>query len=246
MLLIGVKGAAGVAAVLGVATVVCCAACMAGDMIQDLKVGHLIGGTPWKMEVAEIIATVIASFFIVLPIMMLHQGNLDTGGIGGTALPAPQAGLMAMMSKGIIGGEMPWMLIIVGMFFSIFLITINAPSPMLIAVGMYLPIETTSAIMIGGLMKYFFDKAAAKKRLSQEEKSSAENKGILIASGFVAGEAILGVLLSRLVLMNIESLASFFFGISDFAIYEYAGGWLSLIVFGIIGYALMKVPMKTK
>ncbi|TDI93288.1 MAG: oligopeptide transporter, OPT family [Caldithrix sp.] len=90
---IGVVGLKGVAAVLAVAAVVCCATAMAGDMIQDLKVGHLIGGTPWKMEVAEIISTVVVSFVLVFPIIILHEGNIAAGGIGigDTALPAPQA-----------------------------------------------------------------------------------------------------------------------------------------------------------
>ncbi len=88
--MVGLKG---VAAVLAVAAVVCCATAMAGDMIQDLKVGHLIGGTPWKMEVAEIISTVVVSFVLVFPIIILHEGNIAAGGIGigDTALPAPQA-----------------------------------------------------------------------------------------------------------------------------------------------------------
>ena len=107
---IGVVGLSGVAAVLAVAAVVCCATAMAGDMIQDLKVGHLIGGTPWKMEVAEVISTVIVSFVLVFPIIILHEGNIAAGGIGigDTALPAPQAGLMAQLATGIVGGEMPW------------------------------------------------------------------------------------------------------------------------------------------
>lgn len=90
---IGVVGLKGVAAVLAVAGVVCCATAMAGDMIQDLKVGHLIGGTPWKMEVAEIISTVVVSFVLVFPIIILHEGNIAAGGIGigDTALPAPKA-----------------------------------------------------------------------------------------------------------------------------------------------------------
>jgi putative OPT family oligopeptide transporter len=91
LLAIGVSGKAGVAAVLGVAAVVCCACSVSGSLVQDLKAGHLLGGTPWKMQVVEILAVVLLSFFLVAPILALHEANLDTGGIGGRALPA-QAG----------------------------------------------------------------------------------------------------------------------------------------------------------
>ncbi|MFQ5676449.1 MAG: OPT family oligopeptide transporter, partial [bacterium] len=133
MVSIGVVGLGGVAAVLAVAAVVCCATSMAGDMIQDLKVGHLIGGTPWKMEVAEVISTVVVSFVLIFPIIILHEGNIAAGGIGigDTQLPAPQAGLMAQLATGIVGGEMPWALIVIGMFFAVALIMIKAPAPML-------------------------------------------------------------------------------------------------------------------
>jgi len=217
---------------------------MAGDMIQDLKVGHLLGGTPWKMEIAELVSVLLTSFFIVLPIMLLHIGNMDTGGIGGSALPAPQAGLMAMMAEGIIGGDMPWMLIFVGMFFSAFLISIEAPSPMLIAVGMYLPIETTSAIFVGGAMKWWLDRYLKRKKANDEQRQKVRNGGTLVASGFIAGEALCGVLLSGLALINIESIAKIIFGVSKFSFVGPFGGWLSLLVFAAVGYGLIGIPLR--
>jgi putative OPT family oligopeptide transporter len=142
MVAFGVTGLQGVGAVLGVAAVVCCACSVAGSLIQDLKVGQILGGTPWKMEVAEIVATVVTAFVLVFPIVVLHEGNIKMGGIGigDRALPAPQAGLMAQMAQGIVGGEMPWALILFGMAFALALVLIKAPSPMLVAVGMYLPL----------------------------------------------------------------------------------------------------------
>ncbi|MCI0410321.1 MAG: oligopeptide transporter, OPT family, partial [Acidobacteria bacterium] len=156
---LGVSGSDGVAAVLGVAAVVCCSCGIAGDMIQDLKVGQILGGTPWRMEVAEMIGVVAASFFMVYPMILLHKGSqlAGTGGIGGEALPAPQAGLMALLAKGIVGGEMAWPLIVFGAAFCFMLILLQAPSPMLIAVGMYLPLPTTFAIFVGGLIRWVFD-----------------------------------------------------------------------------------------
>jgi len=181
MVAAGMTGDAGVTAALAVASVVCVVAGVSGDMMQDLKIGQLLGGTPWKMEVGELIGVFFASLVLIFPIMLLHQAN----GIGSDALPAPQAGLMAMMSKGIISGEMAWPLVIAGMFFAIALILIKAPSPMLIAVGMYLPFNTTFAIFIGGLIKLTVDKIAAKKIENDSDREVVDNTGLLLASGLV-------------------------------------------------------------
>ncbi len=193
---------AGILAVLGVATIVCCVAGVAGDMIQDWKVGHNLGGTPWRMEVGGLIGVVVAALVLVLPIILLHKFG---GGIGSDALPAPQAGLMATMSKGIIGGAMAWELILIGMFFALALIMIKSPSPMLIAVGMYLPFQTVLAIFVGGLVKWVLD-LVIKRKVGDDKKAaeSVENRGLLVASGLVAGEALVGILLAAVVALNIK------------------------------------------
>ncbi|RMD85630.1 MAG: oligopeptide transporter, OPT family [Calditrichaeota bacterium] len=246
MVAIGVVGLSGVAAVLAVAAVVCCATAMAGDMIQDLKVGQLLGGTPWKMEVAEIISTVVVSFVLIFPIIILHEGNIAAGGIGigDTRLPAPQAGLMAQLAKGIVGGEMAWGLILIGMFFSLALILIKAPAPMLIAVGMYLPFDTTFAIFIGGLMKGAFDKILAARQVQPEEKIRLENMGTLVASGFIAGEALVGVLLAGLVLAGIPSITYLLTGQEELAVLHTWGGWLSIIIFAVVAWGLIMFPIR--
>jgi OPT family oligopeptide transporter len=196
--------AAGVLAVLGVATVICCVAGVAGDMIQDWKVGHNLGGTPWRMEIGGIIGVVAAALVLVLPIMLLHEYG---GGIGSDALPAPQAGLMATMADGIISGEMAWELIVIGMLFALALILIRSPAPMLIAVGMYLPFQTTLAIFVGGIIKWILD-YMVKKRAGKDKKvaETVENRGLLVASGLVAGEALLGILIAGLVAVGITLL----------------------------------------
>jgi putative OPT family oligopeptide transporter len=246
MVAFGITGLRGVGAVLAVASVVACATAMAGDMIQDLKVGHLLGGTPRKMEITCIISTVLVSFFLVFPIILLHEGNMDTGGIGGAELPAPQAGLMAQLAKGIVGGEMPWGLILFGMGFSFALILLNAPSPMLVAVGMYLPFETTFAIFVGGMIKAFVDRRVAAKQAQAQQKERVENTGILLASGLIAGEAITGVLLSGLVLAvsNFKSITDLAFGFKTFEFVSGAmGAWLSLAAFGVIAWVLIRIPL---
>ncbi len=235
MVAVGLTGNHGIAATLAVASVVCVVAGVAGDMMQDLKVGQLLGGTPWKMEVGEMIGVVFASAIMILPIMLLHNAN----GIGSDALPAPQAGLMAMMSKGIVGGEMAWALVIAGMFFAVALIMLDAPSPMLIAVGMYLPFNTTFAIFIGGTIKYIVDKMVEKKGGSKEEMEVANNTGLLLASGLVAGEALVGIILAGFVGAGIDlnALVGLPSGFGGF-------WWLGLVVFLILAYVLIKYPYK--
>ena len=197
----------GVLAVLGVATVVCCVAGVAGDMAQDFKVGYNLGGTPWRMEIGQILGILSASLVLVVVITLLHTSDIQTGGlgIGGEALPAPQAGLMAVMSKGIISGSLPWELILMGIFFAVGLIFIGAPSPMLIAVGMYLPFPTTMAIFLGGVFKWLSVRMAQRQGVKDDKTLEAiENKGLLVASGFVAGEALMGLCLAALVAFNIR------------------------------------------
>ncbi|MGH2567013.1 MAG: OPT family oligopeptide transporter, partial [Bacteroidota bacterium] len=231
MVTLGVTGLPGVVAVLGVASVVCCACSIAGDMLQDLKVGQLLGGTPWRMQIAEIIGVVVAAFVLPLPLYILHHGT--PGGIGGQSLPAPQAGLMSIMAQGIVGGDMAWPLIVVGAAFAVVLIMLRAPTVMLIAVGIYLPFETTFAIFTGGVIKHLFDTFLKRKKLSEEEKMRAENRGILLASGMVAGEALMGVLLASLVLLNFELPH-----ISENPL-------LGLLVFPVIGFVLIGIPLRS-
>ncbi len=235
MIMVGMRGNPGVAAVLGVASVVCCIAGVAGDMMQDLKVGNILGGTPWRMQAGEMVGVIAAAFVLVVPIMLLHQAN----GIGSEALPAPQAGLMAMMSKGIVGGEMAWPLVIAGMLFSVGLILIKSPSPMLIAVGMYLPFHTTFGIFIGGLVKFIVDKLAERKIQTEKDRNTIDNTGLLLASGLVAGEALMGILLAALVVGNIH-LKTMIGLREDFGGYW----WLGIVVFAVLAYVLIRFPLK--
>ncbi len=238
MVLMGLTDVHGVAAVLAVAGVVCCAAGIAGDMMQDLKVGHILGGTPWRMEVGEIIGVVFAAFVLAFPLMALDK----VYGIGSAELPAPQAGLMALMAKGIVGGEMAWPLVIVGMFLAIGLILIKSPSPMLIAVGMYLPFESTAAIFVGGLIKWLMESRLERRKAGEEERTRAENTGILLSSGFIAGESLMAVILAFMVL-----------GAERFpllqALHDRLAGmtpryWLALLIYPVLLYLLVWLPIK--
>jgi putative OPT family oligopeptide transporter len=244
----GVRGLQGVAAVLGVASVVCCAVCVSGSLIQDLKVGHILGATPWKMEVAEIVATIVTAFVLVFPIVILHEGNIKLGGIGigDRALPAPQAGLMAQMAQGIVGGEMPWALILFGMALAVVLILLKSPSPMLVAVGMYLPPETTGAIFLGGCLKALIDWRAKRKALTAEQATQVESTGTLVASGLIAGESLTGVVLAGLVLVSdrFTSIGAAL-GLPERAWVEGPlGAWTALVPLAALVWLLVRVPLQ--
>ncbi|MDZ7626622.1 MAG: oligopeptide transporter, OPT family [Ignavibacteriaceae bacterium] len=236
MVALGMKGDAGVAAVLGVAAVVCVAAAVAGEMLQDLKAGHILGGTPWKMQVGDIIGVVVAAAVMFIPLLILHEGDIKSGGtgFGGDALPAPQASLMAILSRGIVAGQMDWILIFVGMLMGVGFIMMNVKSPMLVSVGMYLPLGTTFAIFTGGMIKGIVEKYNEKRKFNDGQKSRVENTGILIAAGLIAGEALIGLLFAGFAFWEVSLLA--FFAEPSFLI--------SLIVFAFIGWLLVNIPLK--
>jgi putative OPT family oligopeptide transporter len=197
MVIIGVKGVEGVAAVLAVAAVVCVSSAIAGEMLQDLKIGHILGGTPWKMQVGELAGVVVSGLVLFFPLYLLHTSDIATnpesGGFGSANLPAPQAGLMAALSQGIVGGEMPWPLVIVGIAMGLAMILVRVKSPMLVAVGMYLPLETTFAIFTGGLIRWVVDRQTRKRGYNDAQNARVENTGVLTASGLIAGEALMGL-----------------------------------------------------
>lgn len=198
MVSIGVSGPSGVAAVLGVAAVVCVSSAVAGEMLQDLKVGHILGGTPRYMQIGDILGIFVASAVLYFPLFILHVGNIKAGGVGfgDRQLPAPQAGLMAALAQGIVGGNMPWPLVVVGIFMGFALIMLGVRSPMLFAVGMYLPLETTAAIFVGGVIRWITDSLRERRGFNDAQKARVENAGVLTASGLIAGEALTGLLIA--------------------------------------------------
>jgi len=195
MVALGVSGAGGVTAVLGIAAVVCVSSAVAGEMLQDLKVGYILGGTPAKMEVGDLFGIVVASLVLFFPLAVLDRAYH----FGSPALPAPQAGLMAMLAKGIVGGDMAWPLVIVGILMGFALIMIEVKSVMLFAVGMYLPLGTTFAIFVGGVIRWVTDKLRDRAGLNDAQKARVDNAGVLTASGLIAGEALCGLVIAGLV-----------------------------------------------
>ncbi len=237
MVVLGAEGDKGVAAVLGVAAVICVSAAVAGEMLQDLKVGHILGGTPWRMQIGDIIGILPSAFVMVLVLALLHQSDISAGGtgLGGKLYPAPQAGLMAMLSQGIVAGNMTWGLIIIGIIMGIAFILVKVKSPMLVSVGMYLPFETTAAIFLGGMVKWIVDFILSKKNPSQAIKDSVENTGVLVASGLIAGEALIGLLFAGLEIADLKVPVLF----------QNPSFIPSILVLGIIGFVLAIYPIKS-
>src|SRR3989442_11203279 len=208
----GVAGKSGVIAVLGVAAVVCVSSAVAGELLQDFKVGYILGGTPRTIQIVELIAVACASLVMFFPVMILHYGNISAGGIGfgDPAPPAPQAGLMASLAQGILGGQMGRPLVVVGILMGVAMIMLQVKSPMLVAVGMYLPLDTTFAIFVGGVIRWLTDSRATKKRYNAAQRIRVENIGILIASGLIAGEALVGLVTAGYAFFMKEALPGIF------------------------------------
>lgn len=269
MIAMGVQGQEGVAAVLGVAAIVCVSAAVAGEMLQDLKAGHILGGTPWKMQMGDIVGVVVAAAVMFLPLVLLHIGDINdeaaeklremeknsqlsvtyTGarpewqgktfslseikllqpeeqkelldldaGFGSKNIAAPQAGLMAMLSRGIVEGKMAWPLIVVGMLMGLGFILMQVRSPMLVSVGMYLPLETTFAIFLGGIIKGVTEMVVKRRKYNEAQRIRVENVGVLLAAGLIAGEALVGLLFASLKFFKIpyeifENPSSFFISV---------------------------------
>ncbi len=232
MVALGVSGLSGVSAVLGVAAVVCVSSAVAGEMLQDLKVGHILGGTPAKMQLGDLLGIVVASLVLFFPLMMLHKAYT----FGSPALSAPQAGLMAMLAQGIVGGNMAWPLVIVGIFMGIALIMVEVRSPMLFAVGMYLPLETTFAIFLGGVIRWITDELRNRRGYNDAQKARVENAGVLTASGLIAGEALCGIAIAAIIARKLTKDPH-----AEAKLFQLAMGnhWIT----GLVGLALLVVVM---
>ena len=241
MVALGVSGKEGVAAVLGVAAIVCVSAAVAGEMLQDLKAGHILGGTPWRMQIGDIIGVIASAAVMFGVLTILNQGDIATGlkqgyvgGFGSKTLSAPQASLMAILAKGIVGGDMSWPLIIVGMFMGVGFILMDVKSPMLVSVGMYLPLETTFAIFLGGIIKGIVENFNEKKGFNPFQLEKVENIGVLIASGLIAGEALVGLVFAVFA----------FFNKSPKPLFDHPSYLVGILVLGIVAYVLIKLPLK--
>jgi len=248
MVALGMTGTKGVAAVLGVAGVVCVSAAVAGEMLQDLKVGHILGGTPWKMQIGDLLGVALAAAVMFLPLVVLHVGDIKAGqmavppyagGFGGPNLPAPQASLMALLSQGIVGGHMAWPLIIVGIMLGIGMILMRVPSPMLVCVGMYINLGTTFAIFLGGVIRAAVNGFVERRQHNAAQKARVENTGVLLAAGLIAGEALIGLLFAALAFGSVN-YATF---LSQLSSLFPLGFWFALLILVFLAWLLVAVPL---
>jgi putative OPT family oligopeptide transporter len=175
----------GQATALTVGTVVCVGASIAGDISQDLKAGYIIGATPQKQQTTEIIGVLTSAFAIAAAVWLLGESFT----FGSEALPAPQATLMKTVIEGVLGGDLPWGLVFIGGTFAIVAELLRVPS-LPFAVGIYLPLSTMTPIFVGGAVRHFMEARAGE---DEKLKTTRKEKGILLGSGFIAGEGIAGV-----------------------------------------------------
>ena len=236
MVSMGVKGMAGVVAVLAVAAVVCVSSAVAGELLQDFKVGYILGGTPRTIQITELIAVVVASCVMYFPLLWLHQGNINKGGIGfgDKDLSAPQAGLMASLAQGIVGGDMAWPLVVTGILLGFAMILFKVRSPMLVAIGMYLPIGITSAIFVGGMVRWVSDMIRQRRGLNEAQTARVENVGILVASGFIAGEALAGL---------VTGWYNYKYGKLD-EVFAHPSYLVGVLVMAVLAIMLIQIPLR--
>lgn len=184
----GTIGMAGMVASIAIGSVICIIAAIAGDTSQDLKTGYIVGSTPWKQQVGELIGVAVSALTIGGVLYLLNAA----WSYGGADLPAPQATLMKLVVEGVMGGNLPWVLVFAGVGIAIVVEILGIPV-LPFAVGLYLPIYLSTPMIVGGLIRLYFDK---KKSDTEEERKRKTENGVLYSSGLIAGEGLVGILLA--------------------------------------------------
>ncbi len=224
--LTGSVGAAGMQAAIAIGSIICIIAAISGDTSQDLKTGYLLGATPKKQQYGEIIGVVASALAIGATLYLLDSA----WGFGSAELGAPQATLMKMVIEGIMGGKLPWALILIGVFIAVIVEVVGIPV-LPFAIGVYLPVQLNACIMVGGLIRLFFDKMK-----ESDKKKGIINNGILFCSGMIAGEGLVGILLAILAVFGVGELL-------DLSGLLNLPGWAStigsILVFGLMICSLL-------
>lgn len=189
----GNTGVSGMIGAIAIGSVICIVAAMAGDTSQDLKTGYILGATPKKQQIGELLGAVVAAFTIGGVLLLLNSA----WGFGTTELAAPQATLMKMITEGVMNGNLPWPLVLIGIFAAIVVEILGIPV-LPVAIGLYLPLELSATIMIGGVIRWIVDKKSA-------DKSGEASGGVLFCSGLIAGEGLVGILLAILAVVGVSS-----------------------------------------
>ena len=227
----GTDGISGMVSAIAIGSVICIISAIAGDTSQDLKTGFILGATPKKQQIGEIIGVTASALAIGATLYLLDSA----WGFGSEELGAPQATLMKLITEGVMEGNLPWELVIVGVFTAIVIEIIGIPV-LPFAIGTYLPVHLNACIMIGGLIRYFVEK----RKLNDEEKTKSVNKGILFCSGMIAGEGLVGILLALLSVFKIANLFDFSSFVPE-TIYNNGGLVLLLaVVFTVFNFTKVK------
>ena len=231
----GTTGAKGMIAAISIGTIICIVAAMAGDTSQDLKTGYIVGATPKKQQIGEMIGTLVSALSIGGVMYLLSN---SWGGFGSEQLAAPQASLMKMVIEGVMGGTLPWTLIFVGVFVAVVAEILNIPV-LAFAIGLYLPIYLSTPIMIGGITRWIVENKF--KYNSEKHQKDSVDKGVLYSAGMIAGEGLVGIFLAVLAVFGIDKAIDLS-GIYGGGFYS-VGKCVALIVFtffiiSIIGFCV--------
>ena len=229
----GEIGAPGMQAAIAIGSIICIVAAISGDTSQDLKTGYLLGATPKKQQYGEVIGVVASALAIGATLYLLD----GAWGFGSEELGAPQATLMKMIIEGIMGGNLPWGLILIGVFIAIIIEILRIPV-LPVAIGIYLPIQLNACIMVGGLIRLFFDKMKEGKK-----KNNIISNGILFCSGMIAGEGLVGILLAILAVVGVSSALDIS-GLLSLPNWALSIG--SILVFALVILSLLKFTIWNK
>jgi putative OPT family oligopeptide transporter len=228
----GYRGEAGMLAAVSIGAVVCVAICVAGDISQDLKTGFLVGGTPRKQQIGEIYGVITSALVMGWVVYMLHQGL----GIGSEKLPAPQATLMALVVKGVMTHNLPWVLVWIGVGIALIVELVFKIPALPFAVGLYLPFELSTPIMAGGIIRWMVE------RKKNESLADRRENGVLFSSGLIAGDALIGVILAGIVAAGTkwEAVKSFLQTVNLGQRWNGTPSWVTLIMFGLLIWMLIR------
>ena len=193
----GANGVAGMCSAIAIGSIICIVSAIAGDTSQDLKTGYILGATPKKQQIGELIGVIASALAIGGTLYLLDSA----WGFGSDELGAPQATLMKLIVEGVMGGDLPWGLVFIGVFIAVVVEVIGIPV-LPFAIGVYLPVQLNACIMVGGLIRLVLDKL---KYRNDEEKEDVVNDGVLFCSGMIAGEGLVGILLALLAVFGIDS-----------------------------------------
>ena len=194
---VGTNGVAGMSAAIAIGSVICIVSAISGDTSQDLKTGFILGSTPKKQQIGEIIGVVCAALAIGGTLYLLDYA----WGFGSESLAAPQATLMKMIVEGVMNAQLPWNLVLIGVFIAVIVEILRIPV-LPFAIGVYLPIQLSACIMVGGVIRLVFEKM----KCDDKSKESVISNGILYCSGMIAGEGLIGVALAVLAVFGVDSV----------------------------------------